>query len=85
MHDAETDAIVAELEKAGLVETFTDDEGKVAYRLTLKGAQLGRSMASAGDEDAGAMLEALLDEGGSSMSTPAPTLPRCHAAGPSGP
>ena len=46
MHDAETDAIVAELEKAGLVETFTNDESKVAYRLTPKGAQLGRSMAS---------------------------------------
>jgi hypothetical protein len=28
-HDAETDAIVAELEKAGLVETYTNDEGKV--------------------------------------------------------
>jgi DNA-binding MarR family transcriptional regulator len=62
-HDAETDAIVAELEKAGLVETFTNDEGKVAYRLTPKGAQLGRSLALAGDEDA-AVLDGLLDAAG---------------------
>ena len=62
-HDAETDAIVAELEKAGLVETFTNDEGNVAYRLTPKGAQLGRSMAMAGVEDAAVVLGALLDEG----------------------
>jgi DNA-binding MarR family transcriptional regulator len=60
-HDAETDAIVAELEKAGLVETFINDEGKVAYRLTPKGAQLGRSMALAGDKDTAVVLDALLD------------------------
>jgi len=59
--DAETDATVAELEKAGLVETFANDEGKVAYRLTPEGAQLGRSMALAGDDGA-AVLDALLDE-----------------------
>jgi DNA-binding MarR family transcriptional regulator len=60
-HDAEMDAIVAELEKAGLVETFTSDQGKVPYRLTPKGAQLGRSMALAGDEDAAVVLDALLE------------------------
>ena len=63
MHDAETDAIVAELEKAGLVETFTNDEDKVAYRLTPKGAQPGRSMALTGDGGAAVVLDALLDEG----------------------
>jgi DNA-binding PadR family transcriptional regulator len=47
-HDAETDAIVAELEKAGLIETFTDDEGKVAYRPTPKGAQVGGRWRRAG-------------------------------------
>ena len=45
------------LEKAGLVETYTNDEGKVAYRLTPKGAQLGRSLALAGDEDAAVVLD----------------------------
>jgi len=69
MHDTATDEIVVELEKAGLVETFTNAEGKVAYSLTPRGAQLGRSMALAGDEDAAKVLDALLDEGGSSMST----------------
>ena len=59
-HDAETDAIVAELETAGLVETFTNDEGKVAYRLTAKSAQLGRSIALAWDEDAAVVLDGLL-------------------------
>jgi len=60
-YDAETDAIVAELEKAGLVETYTNDEGKVAYRLTPKGVQLGRSMALAGDDNAQVILDALLE------------------------
>jgi hypothetical protein len=64
LHDAETNAIVAELEKAGLVETLTNDEGKVAYRLTTKGAQDGRSMALAGDDTGAALvLDALLEEG----------------------
>jgi len=62
-HDAETDAIVAELEKAGLVETFTNDEGKAAYCLTPKGAQLGRSLALAGDDaSADEVLAALLGQ-----------------------
>jgi hypothetical protein len=61
-HEVETDEIVAELEKAGLVETFTNDDGKVAYRPTPKGAQPGRSMALAGDRDAAAVLDALLGD-----------------------
>ncbi|MEA2026657.1 MAG: hypothetical protein U9O18_08190 [Chloroflexota bacterium] len=39
--DAETDAIVAELEKAGLVEQYTNAEGKAAMRLTPNGTQVG--------------------------------------------
>jgi len=65
-HDAEMDAIVAELEEAGLVETFTNDEGKVAYRLTGQGVQVARQMALAGDEDAAVVLDALLDAAGPS-------------------
>ena len=41
------DAIIEELEKAGLVEAYTDAEGREAYRLTRKGQ---------------AVLDALLDE-----------------------
>jgi len=48
-------------EQAGLVEAYTNADGKEAYRLTPKGAQLGRSMALAGDEDAAVVLDALLD------------------------
>ena len=61
-HDAEMDEIVAQLEQAGLVETYVNAEGKAAMRLTAKGAQLGRSMALAGDEDAAAVLDALLEQ-----------------------
>ena len=33
-HDAELDAIVAMLSEAGMVEAFTDEDGKPALRLT---------------------------------------------------
>ena len=60
--DAEFDAIVAMLSEAGLIEVYVNDEGREAYRLTPKGAQLGRAMALSGeDADAEAMLDALLD------------------------
>ena len=62
-HDAETDAIVAMLEQAGLVEQHVDPDGKPVMRLTKKGEQLGRSMALAGEEaDADAVLEALVGD-----------------------
>jgi len=37
-HDAELDAIVAMLSEAGMVEAFTEDDGKPALRLTPGGA-----------------------------------------------
>ena len=61
MTDAGLDAELAELERAGLVEQYTDEEGKAAMRLTEKGPQLGRSMAMAGNEDAAVVLDALLE------------------------
>jgi hypothetical protein len=49
-HDAEMDAMVAQLVTAGLIETFTDDDGeKVARQLAL-------------DADEDALREALLGE-----------------------
>ena len=51
-HDAEYDAVVKMLADAGLTETYTDDDGKEAIRLTVRGAQVGRAMAMAGDDDA---------------------------------
>ena len=61
-HDAELIAIVAMLSEAGLVEQYTNEDGKEALRLTPKGAQLGRAMAIGGEDvDAEAILDALLD------------------------
>ena len=39
------------------METHINAPGEVAYRLTPKGTQLGRSMTPAGDEDAAGVLD----------------------------
>jgi hypothetical protein len=69
-HDAEMDALVQGLVTAGLIETFTDDdgdeamrltpEGDEAMRLTPEGEKVARQLALGADEDA--LLEALLGE-----------------------
>ena len=60
--DAELDAIVAMLGDADLVEQYVNEGGKPALRFTKKGAQLGRSMAMAGDgADPETALDALPD------------------------
>jgi DNA-binding MarR family transcriptional regulator len=62
-HDAEMDAIVAELEAAGYIEVYTDDQGREAYRLTTKDAALGRQLAMLeGDEQRDELMEHLLGE-----------------------
>jgi hypothetical protein len=71
MTDAEMDAILNELEGAGLVETFADDEGRPSMRLTEQGVQIARQMALSGDEDAQVLLDALLD-GARQTKRPAP-------------
>ena len=58
---AELDAILAELERADLVEQYVTEDGKAAMRLTEQGMRVGRSLALAGDEDAQVVLDALLD------------------------
>lgn len=59
-HDAELDALVEQLEAAGLVERYRKPDGKTWYRLTPKGTQVGRSLAL--DQEAGeAVFDALLD------------------------
>lgn len=56
----EVDAIVAELERAGLVTIGRDAEGRETWTLTAKGAQIGRQLAL--NEEAGAAaLTALLN------------------------
>ena len=47
----------------GHVEMCTDAVGKGAYRPTTKGSQVRRSLALAADDEAGAVLDALLDAG----------------------
>ena len=51
-HDAEMDRLVAMLEEAGLVEQYTNDDGKPALRLTDRGRQLGTAIAMSGDKEA---------------------------------
>ena len=58
---SDLDAIFDQLETAGLVEQYVDDDGKAAMRLTANGAQVARAMAMAGDADPAAVLDVLLD------------------------
>ena len=59
-HDAELDAIVAMLASAGLLIETTED-GRPALQLTPKGAQVATQMAMGHEDDAAALLDALLD------------------------
>jgi len=59
--DDEFETIVAMLTEAGLVESYVADDGAEALRLTQRGDQVGRALAMAGDDDANAVLDALLD------------------------
>jgi hypothetical protein len=43
-HDEELDVIVAELERAGLVGTYTQADGRITYRGSAQGAHVGRML-----------------------------------------
>jgi hypothetical protein len=59
--DAEYERLVAELEEAGIVYRFTDDEGRESIGLTREDAALGRTLAMTADDDARLeLLEQLL-------------------------
>lgn len=61
-HDAEVDALAAQLKAAGTLTIRTRPDGRIEYQLTPTGSQLGRRLAMTGDEDeALGMLDALLD------------------------
>ena len=64
-HAAELDELVAMLSKAGLLIETTED-GKPALQLTPKGAQVATQMEIGHEDDAAALLDALLDGGPSS-------------------
>jgi hypothetical protein len=57
-HDAEMDAIVAELETAGLVTVGTDADGHETWTLTPTGEQIALQMSMSSEDDAAALLEA---------------------------
>ena len=59
---AETDAIVAELERTGLLTVTTCDDGEPVYKLTSKGEQVSWQMANGDEDDALVLLDALLEE-----------------------
>ena len=54
--------LVAMLEDAGLVEVYTDEQGREAYRLTENGVRVGNMLAMVEGEDGEEMLQALLSE-----------------------
>jgi len=61
-HDAEMDAIAAELEAAGILTVTTERDGTVTYALSREGKAIGRQLAMTQGEDARlAMLNELLD------------------------
>jgi hypothetical protein len=53
------EATVSLLKRAALVEEFSDTDGNASIRLTPTGARVGRSFEV--DDDAAAVLDALLD------------------------
>jgi hypothetical protein len=70
MTDDMTDAMVAKLEAAGLVETCETADGKTAICLTRKGDQLGWLMAMASEDEAAVVLDALLADATGGRGSP---------------
>jgi hypothetical protein len=62
-HDPEFDAIVEELQRAGFVTIGTDADGNETWRLTPTGEQIALQMSMGSEDDAAALLEALLEGG----------------------
>jgi hypothetical protein len=60
-HDAEMDAIVEELQRAGFVVIGTDAEGEETWTLTPAGEQIALQLSMSSEDDAAALLEALLE------------------------
>lgn len=54
--DAELDAIIDQVEAAGLVEVYTDDDGRQAMRLTPNGERVARQLAMLGEDGQDALL-----------------------------
>ena len=63
MRDEEFDALLDELEDAGYVERYTNDDGQDAMRLTASGEQVARQLAMMAENDDAVMLTGLLGDG----------------------
>ncbi len=61
-HDAELDAILTVLSKAGMVEEYVNEDGKPAMRLTPEGERVARQMSMSDDPDG--LLDTLLEHRG---------------------
>ena len=61
-HDAAFDAILDQMEAAGAVEVYTDDDGEQAMRLTPEGERVARQLAMAGEVGQDDLMAALLEE-----------------------
>jgi len=57
-HDAELDAIVEELERAGFVTIGADADGEETWTLTPTGEQIALQLSMSSEDDAAALLEA---------------------------
>ena len=59
-HIAETNALAAELERAGLLTVTTRADGEPIYTLTPQGEMVARQMALSDEDGAAELLDALL-------------------------
>jgi DNA-binding MarR family transcriptional regulator len=60
--DERMDSILDELEEAGYVERYTNEQGQPAMRLTSSGEQVGRQLALVAEDEAAAMMAGLLGD-----------------------
>jgi len=58
-HDAELDGLLGQVEAAGLVEQYVDDEGQPAMRLTPEGVRVARLLAMLGVDGQDALMAAV--------------------------
>jgi hypothetical protein len=63
-HDAEFAAVVEELQRAGFATIGKDAEGNETWTLTPTGEQVALQLSLSSEDDATALLEALLEAAG---------------------
>ena len=86
-HDAGLDAILDQVEAAGLVEQYVDEQGRMALRLTPDGVRVGRQLAMLGEVGQDDPMAALLGPGDTEepQSAPKYSVTKTRPAPPAGP